>query len=68
MIFINNLTIPCKCFMISFGLGGVNDAIRAEVWMFLFGFYSFSSTSRYLNCIIMPICNMHKFWHVMEKN
>lgn len=26
--------------------GGVSDAIRAEVWMFLFGFYSFSSTSR----------------------
>ena len=26
--------------------GGISDTIRAEVWMFLFGFYSFSSTSR----------------------
>ncbi|XP_028416871.1 TBC1 domain family member 15-like [Dendronephthya gigantea] len=26
--------------------GGISHDIRAEVWMFLFGFYSFSSTSR----------------------
>ncbi|XP_046858495.1 rab GTPase-activating protein 22-like [Xenia sp. Carnegie-2017] len=26
--------------------GGISSSIRSEVWMFLFGFYSFSSTSR----------------------
>lgn len=26
--------------------GGISDDIRSDVWMFLFGFYSFSSTSR----------------------
>jgi hypothetical protein len=27
--------------------GGIADTIRAEVWMYLFGFYSFISTPRY---------------------